>query len=411
MDTPGPLALDAPAARRALPDPLPDLAPAPPERLLALDVFRGATIVGMILVNNPGTWGAIYAPLEHAAWHGWTPTDLIFPFFLFIVGVALVLALRKPLAAGAPRGPLVGKAAKRAAWLFGFGLLMAAFPFFTFDGGVVAGRDYGLLRIPGVLQRIALCYLAAVALYLYLPRKTRHGVLWAILVGYTLLLLFVPVPGLGRPEIDFKGSTLPAWFDRVTLGMNHLWGGATPPRTWDPEGLLSTLPALATTLFGVWAGEVFTSARTAERKVLALLLAGVGLVVLGYVWALALPLNKSLWTSSYAVFTAGQALCALGATYWLVDVKGYRRGAHPFVVYGVNAITVFVMSGVVAKTLGAIRVPFGDGDAPLQKAIYEGVFAPLGPPKFTSLLYALAWIGAWYVVLAWMHRRRLFVKV
>jgi len=380
-------------------------------RLVSLDAFRGATIVGMILVNNPGTWSAIFAPLKHAEWHGWTPTDLVFPFFLFIVGVSLVLAFDRALARGASRGDLLRKAAVRAAWLFGFGLLMALWPFFTYDDGVVGLRDLSMLRIPGVLQRIAVCYLAAATLYLYTSRRTLWTVLWTILVGYTLVLLFVPVPVLGRPEIDHPGSTLGAWIDRVVLGTNHLWGGAVPPRTWDPEGILSTFPALATTLFGVWAGFVLASARTADRKAIVLLVGGFLLLCLGYVWALALPLNKALWTSSYAVFTAGQALLALGTLFFLVDIKGWRRGVQPFVVYGMNAITVFVMSGTVAKLLGAWKVMGPDGPRSLQKAIFETVFVPLGPPKVASLLYALVWVTCWYGVLLWMYRRKVFIKV
>ena len=396
--------------------------PPRPARLVSLDAFRGATIVGMILVNNPGTWGAIYGPLKHAPWHGWTPTDLIFPFFLFIVGVSLVLAFNGALARGTDprtdRRVLLRKAAVRAAWLFGFGLLMALWPYFTFDADTAALglRDLGTLRIPGVLQRISVCYLAAAALYLYASPRTLWTVLWTILVGYTLLLLFVPVPVLGRPEIDNAGSTLGAWLDRLILTRGHLYAGATPPRTWDPEGLLSTLPAVGTTLFGLWTGLVLASARTAERKALTLLVAGVGLVVLGYVWNLALPINKALWTSSYAVFTAGQAMCALGALYYLVDVRGadaprLRRAVQPFVVYGVNAITVFVMSGIVSKFLSAWKVTGPDGPRSLQKALFETVFVPLGSLKTASLLYALVWITCWYGVLLWMYRRKIFIKV
>ena len=409
-----------PLARSAAPSAAPLAAPASvpasallpgPERLTSLDAFRGATIIGMILVNNPGTWGAIYAPLKHAAWNGWTPTDLIFPFFLFIVGVSTALAFHRALGRGATRASLAGKAGRRALWLFGFGVFMAAFPFFTLEDGAVAGRDYGTLRIMGVLQRIALCYLGAALLYLYASRRARHVTLWALLVGYTLALLFIPVPGAGYPVLNIPAYTLPAWFDRLVLTKPHLWGGAG--KVWDPEGLLSTLPALGSTLFGIWAGEVFLSKRTGEAKALLLLLAGVALVVLGYVWDWALPINKSLWTSSYAVFTAGQALCALGAFYWLIDLKGYRRWAQPLVVYGVNAITVFVMSGIVAKTMSAIRVPGGEGSAgvPLQKAVFDSVFAPLGPPKLASLLFALTWIAAWYGVLYVMYKRETLIKI
>ena len=382
---------------------------ASPQRLVSLDAFRGLTIVGMVLVNNPGTWGAIFAPLKHAPWHGWTPTDLVFPFFLFIVGVAIALAYARPLAEDRPRGPLARKATTRALWLFALGVLIAAFPFFSFVDGQAVGRDYGMLRILGVLQRIALCYLAATLLHLYAPRRVTWGLLWAVLIGYTVLLVAVPVPGLGRPELEFKGSTWPAWLDRRLLTPAHLWAGADPPRTWDPEGLLSTLPALATTLFGLWTGlGLLRRDRTGEQKALAMLLAGVGLVCLGYAWDLVLPINKSLWTSSYAVFTAGQAMCGLGVFYWLFDVRGHTRWAHPLVVYGVNAITVFVLSGLVAKTLGAIHV---DADTSLQGAIFNTVFRPIGPLKVASLAYALAWIASWYAVLAWMYRRRWIVKV
>lgn len=385
------------------------LAAPAPTRLVSLDAFRGITIIGMILVNNPGTWGAIFGPLKHAPWHGWTPTDLIFPFFLFIVGVSIALAYAKPLAEGRPKGPLATKATKRALWLFALGVLMAAFPFFAFTDGQVAGRDYGMLRIMGVLQRIALCYLAVVLLHLFAPRRAVWGTLWALLIGYTILLAFVPVPHLGRVELDVKGSTWPAYVDWRLLTPAHLWGGADPPRTWDPEGLLSTLPAIATTLFGLWTGlGLLRSDRTGEQKVLRMLLAGVGLVCLGYVWDLVLPINKALWTSSYAVFTAGQAMCALGVFYWLFDVRGHGRWAHPMVVYGVNAITVFVLSGLVAKTLGAIHV---DPDTSLQKAIFDTVFRPIGPVKVASLAYALVWIGSFYVLLSWMYRRRWIVKV
>lgn len=407
-----PAALSTAAAAADAPARAPSVAPARAARLVSLDVFRGATIVGMILVNNPGSWGHIFGPLKHAAWHGWTPTDLVFPFFLFIVGVSLVLAFSGALAKGTPRATLMRKAAVRAAWLFAFGLLMALWPFFTFDDGAVALRDLSTLRIMGVLQRIALCYLAAAALFLYARREHVWALLWAILVGYTLALLFAPVPGLGRPEIDTAQHTLGAWLDRAVLTPGHLWGGATPPRTWDPEGLLSTLPALSTTLFGVWTGLVLASARPAERKALDLLVAGVVLLALGYAWALALPLNKALWTSSYAVFTAGQALLALGALFYWVDVRGRTRFTRPFVVYGVNAITVFVMSGIVSKLLSAWKVAGANGESvSLQKALYEAVFVPLGPPKVASLLYALVWITCWYGVLRWMYGRKMFIKV
>ncbi len=391
-------------------------APAPPptgveprsRRLFSLDAFRGATIVGMILVNNPGTWGAIYPPLKHAAWHGWTPTDLVFPFFLFIVGVAIALAYGRALEKGAGKPEMVRKAAVRALWLFGLGLMMAYYPFFSTDPLRV--RSVEMLRIPGVLQRIAVCYFAASLLYLYARPRARWVWLWALLIGYWLAMALIPVPGVGAGHLDVPRDTLAAFVDRAVLGANHLWVGAD--REWDPEGFLSTLPAIASTLLGVWAGGVFGSERADETKALHLLLAGFALLVLGYVWNGVFPINKGLWTSSYTVFTGGMAMCFLAVFYWTMDLKGYRKWGQPFVEYGVNAITVFVMSGIVAKTLGAIKVTGADGSpTSLQSWIYHTVFAPIGPPEFSSLLYALTWITAWFLVLHVMYKRGVVIKV
>ncbi|MEM1126848.1 MAG: heparan-alpha-glucosaminide N-acetyltransferase domain-containing protein [Bacteroidota bacterium] len=376
-------------------------------RLLSLDAFRGITIVGMILVNNPGTWGAVYPPLLHADWHGWTPTDLIFPFFLFIVGVAITFAYQKRLAQGVPKGPLVAKALRRAAILFGLGLVLATYPFVTFDPFGL--RDFGSMRIMGVLQRIAVCYLVVSLLVLYTTPRTQAVVAGALLLGYWAAMMLVPVPGYGPGLIDDKVGNLAAYLDRLLLD-GHLWRGADG--LWDPEGLFSTLPAIGTTLFGVWAGRILRRPTVPLETTTRLLVYGMALVCVGYAWAWVFPINKPIWTSSYAVFTAGQAFCALGVCYWLTDVRGHRRWAQPFVAYGINAITVFVLSGLLARTLYLIKVPTADGGTTsLQAWFYQTVLAPLGPPRFTSLLYALLWIGAWYVVLAWMRRRNLVLKV
>jgi predicted acyltransferase len=377
-------------------------------RLVSLDAFRGLTIVGMILVNNPGTWAAVYPPLLHAAWHGWTPTDLIFPFFLFIVGVSLVLAYERLKARGVDRGHLVQKAARRALVLFGLGVFMAAWPFFTFEPSFGLRPQLATVRIPGVLQRIAVCYLAVSVLYLYLKPRWRYGVGLGLLFIYWALMMLVPVPGYGPGQLAEGTSTLAGYLDRLLLG-NHLWAQA---KTWDPEGLLSTLPAITTTLIGVWAGELLTCSRPALEKTIHLFARGVVLVIVGYVWDWFFPINKSLWTSSYAVFTGGQALCALGLCYWLADVRGWQCWTRPFVVYGVNAITVFVMSGLLAKSLILFKLPQADGtEASLQALIFQTVFVPLGPPRVASLLYALTWVLGWYAVLHAMYRRNLVLKV
>lgn len=380
----------------------------PQERLVSLDVFRGATIVAMILVNNPGSWAAIYGPLRHAAWHGWTPTDLIFPFFLFIVGVSVVLAYQKRLARGETRASLMRKGAKRAGVLFLLGLLMAAYPFFVLVPEVGWYEGLVRLRIPGVLQRIALCYLGVSALFLYTRPRTWWLVGGGVLLGYWALLTWVPVPGYGAGLLGEGRTTLAGYLDRLLLG-EHLWAQAN--REWDPEGVLSTLPALVTTLLGVVAGTILTSQRTPEDRTIRLFLWGGACLTLGYLWGWVFPINKSLWTSSFVLFTGGQAFGALAACYWLVDVQGYQGWAKPFVVYGVNALTVFVLSGILAKTLYLLRFPTADGTTTLKAWLYGMLFVPLGPPKVASLLYALVWILGWYGVLAWMYRRRWFIKV
>ncbi len=379
------------------------------KRLISLDVFRGATIIGMILVNNPGSWGDIYPPLRHAQWHGWTPTDLIFPFFLFIVGVAIAFAYSKRLAQGVDRSELVGKAGRRTLILFGLGLFMAAYPIFTLAPEFGLVEDMYSLRIMGVLQRIAVCYFVVSLLFLYTRFRTQQLILVGLLLFYWALLTLVPVPGYGAGMIDEPSATLPAYLDRLILGAEHLWSQS---RTWDPEGLLSTLPAIGTTLFGVWAGRMLLAEGDEANKAARLLVRGVALVVIGYVWSWFLPINKSLWTSSYAVFTAGQAMCALGVCYWFIDVKGKTGWTRPFVIYGVNAITVFVMSGLVAITLILIKVPGAGGEpVALKTWLYEHIFLAVASPLNASLLYALCWIAAWYVVLYVMYRRGVVIKV
>jgi predicted acyltransferase len=382
----------------------------PHRRLVSLDVFRGATIIGMILVNNPGSWSHIYPPLRHAPWHGWTPTDLIFPFFLFIVGVAITLAYAKRLSRGAPRAELVGKAARRALTLFGLGLFMAAYPFVTFSPEFGLSSNVTSIRIMGVLQRIALCYFAATLLALYTRIRTQQIVLVGLLLAYWGLMAWIPVPGHGAGQLDTPGATLAAYLDRLILGTEHLWSQSA---TWDPEGLLSTLPAVGTTLFGVWAGRLLLAGEDDDhRRAARLLVRGVALVIVGYVWNGFFPINKSIWTSSYAVFTAGQAFCALGLCYWIVEARGRTGWTTPFVAYGVNAITVFVLSGLLAKTLALVKVPgAGGASISLKSYLFQNVFLAVASPVNASLLYALCWIAGWFVFLYALYRRGFVIKV
>lgn len=355
-------------------------------RLISLDVFRGLTMAAMVIVNNPGDWGTVYAPLLHADWHGWTPTDLIFPFFLFIVGVSITLSRRTAS---------WGSIFRRTTIIFALGLFLNGFPRF----------DLETWRIPGVLQRIAVCYLAAAVVYRVVGRRpsatpagTRRTasvlltIAFALCVGYWALMTLVP-PSAG--DLTPEGN-LGAHIDRAVMS-GHLW----KPR-WDPEGLLSTIPAIATTLFGIVAGLWIGSAATPSRKAVALGAAGVLGVVLGYVWNPFFPINKALWTSSYVLFTAGAACLLLAFCYWTIDVQGWRGWTKPFVILGSNAIALYVASGLLADTLGVT----GAG-----RAIYVSTFAPIASPKNASLLYALANLALLFALLAWMHRRRIFLRV
>ena len=362
----------------------------------------------MILVNNPGTWAAVYPPLLHASWHGWTPTDLIFPFFLFIVGVAVAFAYQKRLARGVDKGPLLRKAARRTLILFGLGLLLAAYPFFTFSPEF-ALRDFSVLRIPGVLQRIAVCYFAVTVLFLYTKPRVEYIVAAVILFGYWAAMTLVPVPGYGVGILDDPAGTLAGYLDRVIFG-DHLWSQAN--REWDPEGFLSTFPAVVTTLIGVWTGRLLLSERPALEKTVRLLVWGLAALTVGYIWNWFFPINKALWTSPYVMLTGGLAMCGLGVCYWIADVRGKTKWAKPFVEYGVNAITVYVLSGLFVKTLLTIQVSTGGGESTsLQAWIFNNVFAPLGPDQFASLLYALTWVTGMYLIARVMFKRNLIVKV
>jgi predicted acyltransferase len=365
-------------------------------RLVSLDVFRGATMAAMVIVNTPGSWDHIYWPLEHAEWNGWTPTDLIFPFFVFIVGVSITLSRRR--AAG------VGVILRRAAILYGLGFLLAFYPRF----------HPSTVRIMGVLPRLAICYLAAALVYRTVATRdegrrllTTLGLSAALLLAYWALMTFVPVPGGMAGDLTPSGN-LGAWLDRTVFGEAHLW---VQSKTWDPEGLLSTLPAIATALTGLAAGVVLNGAAGDRRRVAILVGAGAVSVALGLLWNLSFPINKNLWTSSYVLFTSGLAAMALGAAHWAIDVRGPRSWTRPFVVMGTNAIALFVFSGWLVKTLILIKVPDPAGvTTSLYNAIYLRVFAGLGPPNVTSLMFAFVALAGMYLLLELMYRRQWFLK-
>ncbi len=383
---------------------------APPRRV-SVDVLRGITIAAMILVNNPGSWGedAIYSPLRHAAWHGCTPTDLVFPFFLFLVGASVALALGGRLERGAPV-PLT-KIFRRTVLLFALGLFLAAFPIVTWSPSFGWKPGLDTLRIFGVLQRIALCYCATALLFVYTGRRTRTLVVIACLLGSWWWMTQWAIPGMGEPDLQDPARNLAAYLDRQILGA-HVWRGGV----YDPEGLLSTIPALATTLLGLFAGEFLRQGRAVAQTATPLLVAGAGAVALGLLWGTVYPLNKPLWTSSYAVYTAGLASLALGLLVAIFDRPNpgrlIRGAAYPWVVYGVNALFVFVLSGVVARIVGSLWTVSVDGrDVAIKSWIYRDLLLTWNSAKNASLFYAIAWVVLFWLASLFLYRKHIVVKV
>lgn len=384
-------------------------------RWLGLDALRGLTMAAMILVNNPGRWGSDYQydPLRHAAWHGCTFTDLVFPTFLFCAGVAIVPALDRKLQAGAPRGPIVSGIGRRVLWLVLLGMLLSAFPLLTFAPGKDLFAPLYTTRFPGVLQRIGVCYGLAALLFLFTSARTQRLVLLGCLFGHWLLSTQVPVPGVGMPDLADPAKTLQGWLDRAVFGEHIYRDGRLGAKVYDPEGLLGTIPALATALFGVQAGRVLQQHADAAAKVAALLLRGALCMLAGAVWSWFLPLNKPLWTASYAVWTAGIATTGLGLCVWAFEQRGWTKWARPLQVYGVNALLVFVGSGLLARTLGQLWLLHVDGKEVSVQAWFfrHCLLDPIGDGRLASLAFGLVWILGWYAVLAQLYRRGIVWRV
>jgi predicted acyltransferase len=369
---------------------------------MSLDLFRGITIAAMILVNDPGDGPAAYWPQRHAEWNGWTPTDLVFPFFLFIVGVAMAFSFRSRLDRGESRSRLFKHVLWRGLVLVAIGLFLHGFP-----------NHYHLAtwRVYGVLQRIAICYVVTAALELWTGWRAQIAVAVACLVGYWILMRYVPVPGFGIPTHDIPlldpDRNVVAWLDRKLL-MGHLYEG-----TRDPEGVLSNIPALATCLLGLLTGKWMKTAYSARVKTVAMVLAGVLAVAIGRTMHLWFPINKKLWTSSFVIFTAGLALIFLGASYWVSDVKQHRgRWARPILVFGTNAIAAYVFSEALSATLSSVNLTLRSGVViSLQEYIYSRLFEPFASPPNASLLYAIAYVVLCWLAMAVLYRKGIAVKV
>lgn len=378
-----------------------------PQRLLSLDFFRGLTVATMILVNNPGDWGHIYAPLEHAEWNGCTPTDLVFPFFLFIVGVSIAYAMGSKKADPASHGQAIKKAFRRMVTLFALGFILAIFPRNFSDFNLIESLKH--VRIPGVLQRIAVVFFISTLFFLKQSEKGIFRTIILLLVGYWVLMTFVPVPGFGPANLE-KETNLGAWLDRTLLTEAHLWKSS---KTWDPEGILSTIPAIGTCLFGVLVG-VYLKRKDVEagQKVAWLFSIGTLCVMAGLLWDLEFPINKQLWTSSYVLYTGGLATIGLALSYWIIDVNQYNRFTKPFVVYGVNAITVFFLTGLTPRLFNMIKIETADGNKMGALSwFYQHFFPPYFSPVNASLAYAIVFIMFWYLILWIMYKKNIIIKV
>ncbi len=378
-------------------EPDPSIEPPPaalPPRLASLDVFRGLTIAGMILVNNPGSWSAVYPPLRHAEWDGWTPTDLVFPFFLLIVGVAIPFSFGKSSESWGGQAGLIWKVVRRSLVIFGIGMALGGFPSY----------DLAKLRIPGVLQRIAVCYLVASLVELVAGIRTKVGVIVVLLGGYWLAMAFAPYPGHQVGDLSRSGN-LAAFVDRAALG-GHLY-----KPDYDPEGLLSTIPAVATTMIGVLAGHWLRSGRPAFEKDAGLFFAGSCGVLLGLVWNAVFPINKALWTSSFVLLTAGVGLQTLAICYWLIDIHAVRTWSRPFAILGKNAISAYVLSGLVARLLGMVSWQGESGGKVTPKAWFVDSLARLGlSPMNASLAFAIAYLAVIFVPIYAMDRKGIYLK-
>lgn len=365
-------------------------------RFLSLDVFRGLTLVLMLIVNNPGDWGAVYAPFLHADWHGCTLTDLVFPFFLFIVGVAVPFALGRRKETGSTGKELYRKIFFRVLLIFGIGLALNGFPYYHLS----------TIRIPGVLQRIALVYGVIAVLYLQCSTRVLFYILVALLLAYWFTLTQIPVPGYGYASLEPE-TNLGAWID-YSLLKGHLWSGS---KTWDPEGLLSTIPAIGTGLLGIFAGNWLRREGSLSDKINMLFVAGSTCLLLGYFWDMVFPINKKIWTSSYVLFAGGLAMLTLASLTWLIDIRGYKKWTIHFVYFGMNSMMVFVGSGILARLLGIIRWSHGEKMVSLKGFLYSGLQQTGLPAKVTSLLFALSFAFFFYVLLKWMYQKKIFWKL
>ena len=388
----------------------PAYATSPPLRLLSLDVLRGLTIAFMIMVNNPGGEGA-WTEMRHAEWNGFTATDLVFPTFLFVVGASIVFSIQARLNRGDSRAKIAWRSLRRAAVLFLLGIVVNGFPYFHLDH----------LRFYGVLQRIAICYLVVSLFYLWDRRVwTKAALLVCVLLGYWILVRWVPVPGAGVPGRDIplldKNQNIVAWVDRELMP-GHLYEDSTTHNLRDPEGLLSDIPAVGTTLIGLLAALWLGGKREAKSKILGFAAGAAVCLVTGYLWSIWFPLNKKMWTSSYVLVAAGWSLLLFAVAYWLIEQRGWgksgwgKRILWPWLVFGSNAIVAYIISELLSAAIGLVRFTSDGHRDDALSFVYMHVFDPIGDPGWRALAFSVSYTAVCFLPVWVLYRKKIFVKV
>jgi predicted acyltransferase len=361
------------------------------KRLVSLDALRGFTIAAMVIVNDPGSWSYVYPPLEHAAWNGCTLTDLIFPFFLFMVGISITLAYTKRLDARVPRGKIYRKIISRTVSIYLLGLFLWLWPQF----------DFGAIRWTGVLQRIAVVFFACALIFLNTNWKQQIRIGAAILILYWIVVAYVPVPGIGRPDLSVPEKNWANYLDTLLLP------GVMWQKTWDPEGILSTFPAIVTGLIGMLIGKLYLTIREENKRLVWLFFIGFSLFLAGGIWNWFFPINKNLWTSSYVLYTAGLGTMGLASCILIVDIWGYTRWTFLGRVYGANAITSYVLAGMLTVIFYGIRF----GGASLNEWFMSGLTSIGLEPEFVSMMYAVFYMLIIFIPALILYRKKIFIRV
>jgi len=358
-------------------------------RLISLDAMRGVTIAAMILVNFPGNEEFVFPPLRHTVWNGLTPTDLIAPFFLFIVGISIVLAYSKRLKQGNTEG-LYKKIVIRAFKIFAVGIFLNLLPDFNFSD----------LRYTGTLPRIALVFLPCAIIFLKTSFKQQVGIGLLILVAYWLAMTLIPTPGVGQVML-VPGNNLAAWIDSKFLP-GKMWQG-----TWDPEGILSTFPSIVSGISGLLAGHLLMSKRSSTDKVIYFMIAGMITTIAGYIWGLTFPVNENLWTSSFVLVTSGLASMVLGAAYYVIDIRGYKKGTAPGIIFGANAIAAYVLADLLALIF--YRLPIGADS--INSHVVNALMGIGVLPELASMLFAILFVSINFIPAWLLYQRKIFIKL